>query len=284
MELRKLDTKGAQLAVRDSEGEGTPIVFISGGPGMPDYLQDVAKILEGRRVVTYDQRGTGASLTHDGDLSVGAHVSDLEGIHQALGGKGLHLFGHSWGGLLATLYATEHIESVSSLFLCSPLTGVGRDWLTMEKASFRYHKRRRGGRGLAVMALWALLGRLPGHIGERSIRRAYARAWENFQSSDRAQPPDRALIEGVGRRAAVEARTSAIGLPSDHLDRVLPYATLPMRVIFGEQDIFGDESLKWARRYPKAQCEFWQDCGHLPWIDDRPRFTHALREFYGQQA
>ena len=75
-----VQTKGAQLSVRDSGGDGTPIVFLSGGPGMPDYLGEIAELVPGRRVVTYDQRGTGGSAVTNGDYSTEAHVADLETV------------------------------------------------------------------------------------------------------------------------------------------------------------------------------------------------------------
>jgi len=129
-----VDSVGAELLVSDSGGQGIPIVFLSGGPGMPSYLSDVADLVEGRRVVTYDQRGTGGSRVSDGDYSTEAHVADLESVRKSLGVERLHIFGHSWGGMLAQLYATTHIDSVASLFLCSPTPGVGSEWIAMEKS------------------------------------------------------------------------------------------------------------------------------------------------------
>ena len=137
-----VQTKGAQLSVRDSGGDGEPIVFLSGGPGMPNYLEEIAKLVPGRRVVTYDQRGTGGSTVTDGDYSTEAHVADLEQLREHLGAEHLHLFGHSWGGMLAQLYATAHLSSVASLLLCSPTPGVGADWVAMERDVMAYSKER----------------------------------------------------------------------------------------------------------------------------------------------
>ena len=53
----------------------------------------------------------------DGDYSTDAHVADLEKLREHLGVEQLHLFGPSWGGMLAELYATAHLSSVASLFL-----------------------------------------------------------------------------------------------------------------------------------------------------------------------
>ena len=75
-----VQTKGAQLSVRDSGGDGEPIIFLSRDPGMPDYLEEIAKLVPGRRVVTYDQRGTDVSTVTDGDTlrGVPAGIRALE--------------------------------------------------------------------------------------------------------------------------------------------------------------------------------------------------------------
>ena len=58
----EVSSSGARLAVRDHPGEGTPVVLLHGGPGVPDYLEPVAQMLAPpHRAITFDQRGVGAS-------------------------------------------------------------------------------------------------------------------------------------------------------------------------------------------------------------------------------
>ena len=142
MEQHSLENKRLRLAWRERSAPGTPVVFLSGGPRVPNYLDDVAALLPDRRVVIYDQRGTGDSRALDGDLSWAAHVEDLEQLRSALGADQLALFGHSWGGMLAQLYACEHAERVERLFACNPSTGVGADWTKMEKAVVIWNMKR----------------------------------------------------------------------------------------------------------------------------------------------
>src|SRR6056297_3597239 len=183
-----VQTKGARLSVRDSGGDGTPIVFLSGGPGMPDYLEEIAELVPGRRVVTYDQRGTGGSAVADRDYSTEAHVADLEQLREHLGAEHLHLFGHSWGGMLAQLYATAHVSSVASLFLCSPTPGVGADWVAMERDVMAYSKKRSSSGAYAMMGLRSLLGRIP-HLGQPSLEKMYAQVWLNYQNPRPGRAP-----------------------------------------------------------------------------------------------
>src|SRR4029453_56615 len=51
------------------------------------------------QVVRYNQRGCGPSPC-DGTFEVEKQVADLDAIRTHVGAGRLHLFGHSWGGLL----------------------------------------------------------------------------------------------------------------------------------------------------------------------------------------
>ena len=246
---------------------------------MPDYLEAIAELVPGRRVVTYDQRGTGGSTVTNGDYSTEAHVTDLEQLREHLGAEQLHLFGHSWGGMLAQLYATAHLSSVASLFLCSPTPGVGTDWVAMERDVMAYSKKRCSSGAFAMMGLRSLLGRIP-LLGQRSLQKMYAQVWLNYQNPDSALPASRSVLDGIGQQTTFATRASAVSLPTDFLDSVLPQATFPLFVMFGENDIYGQHTQLVVKRYPNATVEIWPDCGHLPWLDAPARFENQLKSFY----
>jgi proline iminopeptidase len=82
-----------------------PLLVLHGGPQVPsDYLFPLSK-LEDRAVVFYDQAGCGRSdgAKDPSQYSVDASVSELLDVttHLGLGGGNYHLYGQSWGGLLA---------------------------------------------------------------------------------------------------------------------------------------------------------------------------------------
>ena len=177
MEQHSLENKRLRLAWRERSAPGTPVVFLSGGPGVPNYFDDVAALLPDRRVVIYDQRGTGDSRALDGDFSWAAHVEDLEQLRSALGADQLALFGHSWGGMLVQLYACEHAERVERLFACNPSTGVGADWTKMEKAVAIWNMKRGSLGGRLGMGVNSLLAMIPGRTGKRALERIFAQVW-----------------------------------------------------------------------------------------------------------
>lgn len=71
-------------------------------------------------VVTYDQRGMARSTSptpHPSSYDLMKYVEDLEAVRKVLHAEKIHLFGHSWGGIVAMRYATVYPERVESMIL-----------------------------------------------------------------------------------------------------------------------------------------------------------------------
>jgi proline-specific peptidase len=106
------------------EGERT-LVLLHGGPGGGSlYLRPLERLAgPDRRVVTYDQLGCGAS-DRPADPSLwraDRFVDELERLRSHLSLDGFDLYGHSWGGMLATDYALAHQQRLRSLVLASTI-------------------------------------------------------------------------------------------------------------------------------------------------------------------
>jgi proline-specific peptidase len=110
--------------VGDGEQPGKlPLLCLHGGPGaLHDYLEPLGALAEtGRRVVFYDQIGCGKSwLEADpATWTVELYVDEVGAVRDALGLDRIHLFGSSWGGMLAMEYALTRPAGLASLVLSS---------------------------------------------------------------------------------------------------------------------------------------------------------------------
>ena len=127
---------GVELAYF-SVGEGADVLVVHGGPGMPQTASAPAFDVLGDayRFHYYAQRGTGESFRPafdfsgsqwesiqalEGALGIAQQLADIERIRQLLGGEQLLLVGHSYGSLLAALYAAEMPRRVRALVLIAP--------------------------------------------------------------------------------------------------------------------------------------------------------------------
>ena len=104
-------------------GEGPPLVFVHGGPGIGHHYlrQGMDELAEaGFELVYYDQRGSGGTPIGDPDrVTFAGGIEDLDRLRGDLGLEELNLVGHSFGAVLALLYAAKHPDGVRSLVLCN---------------------------------------------------------------------------------------------------------------------------------------------------------------------
>ena len=105
-------------------GAGKPILLINGGPGMnSDGFDGIATMLSKHNlIITYDQRGTGRSVLQKIDastISMNLMVADIEVLRKYLKIDKWIIMGHSFGGMLASYYATIHPENIEALIMSS---------------------------------------------------------------------------------------------------------------------------------------------------------------------
>jgi len=100
-----------------------PLLCLHGGPGaLHDYLEPLERLAgTGRRVVFYDQIGCGRSwVEKPADFwTVELFVREVQAMRDAFGLDRVHLFGSSWGGMLAMEYALTQPAGLASLVLSS---------------------------------------------------------------------------------------------------------------------------------------------------------------------
>jgi len=120
-----LDVGGYELFFRRFGSGDETVVGLHGGPGLPhDYLAPLAAHGgDERTVYLYDQFGVGRSdrpATGDFDrYTVDHYREEVEAFRAAIGAERIHLYGHSWGGMLALEYALAYPERVAGLVLAN---------------------------------------------------------------------------------------------------------------------------------------------------------------------
>lgn len=103
-------------------GPGTPVILLHGGPGYSSfYMKPFEELGDDRPVVRYDQLGGGRSdrITDTTLFTIDHFVRELDSLRAHLGIEKAHLFGHSWGTILAVEYYRAHPDRVASLTLGS---------------------------------------------------------------------------------------------------------------------------------------------------------------------
>lgn len=122
-------TIGLHVVVVPAPLETTPrvaVTYLTGGPGGAATEEWFAQGFQSSALNTFrdlllvDQRGTGRSNPHDGDVTqYGSRTAmdDLDAVRAALGYRQLDVFGSSYGATAAQVYLTLHPSSVHTLIL-----------------------------------------------------------------------------------------------------------------------------------------------------------------------
>jgi proline iminopeptidase len=98
-----------------------PIIFLHGGPGYncANFEATTAQQFadKGFYVIVYDRRGEGRSKDPNTQFTFQETFNDLNAIYQQYGLVKSTLIGHSFGGIVATLFAEKYPEKIQSIIL-----------------------------------------------------------------------------------------------------------------------------------------------------------------------
>ncbi|WP_444890827.1 alpha/beta fold hydrolase [Microbulbifer sp. DLAB2-AA] len=150
------------LEVSGSDPSKPLILFLHGGPGdvelgLVPFQVTVGRALEERYLVAYlHQRGAGKSLEVSEDtLTIKNNIQD---VHNVISFLKTHykkdkitLVGHSWGGGLAALYASEHPETLERLVFISSFQDAQKQAEASFEATLQWAKKE--GNQLAIQEL-----------------------------------------------------------------------------------------------------------------------------------
>jgi aminoacrylate hydrolase len=109
---------GARLHY-ETHGSGPPLMLVSGLGGIATFWQPhVEAFARHFTVVLHDHRGTGRSELSRIDYSVAQMADDTLQLMDALDIGRAHYMGHSTGGAMGQVIATDHPGRLSKLVLC----------------------------------------------------------------------------------------------------------------------------------------------------------------------
>jgi proline iminopeptidase len=267
--------RGVELFVRRI-GSGAPVVVLHGGPGAHhDYLlPGFDALADGRELIYYDQRGGGRSpVPRDVPVGWTEHVADLDALRAEWGLRRMTLAGYSWGGLLALLYALEHVERVERLALVSPAPA----W----RAAREEFERRFAERNLAPALQAERQALRASGLRERDPE-AYARRLFELSVAPYFHDPARARDLTPFR---VTGRTQQEVWASlgdfDLRERLPTLRGIPALILHGESDPIPLEASRVTASLIGATFHPVPRCGHVPYVEAHDEFVRVVGGFLG---
>jgi pimeloyl-ACP methyl ester carboxylesterase len=248
-------------------GEGPTIVLLHGFDSRKEVWLPVARLLTAHfHLVIPDLPGWGqSSRVPGGNYDIDAQAARLQDFMQALGLQRVLLVGHSMGGAIAGVYATEHPEHVGELAL-------------LDSFGLKFREN--------AFAKAALAGKDPFAYDDRAgFRRAMALAFD--------QPPqipgrfvDVLVKWNVRHRAFIERTFDALRQPSQalSLQHRLGDLRMPVLGLWCHDDRIIDisalDSLRNGLTHAAAiSATTLNGCGHMPMLEKPEATAQVLTAF-----
>jgi len=252
------------------------VILLHGGPGVPADMTEVREILNQKyQVITFDQRGTGTGDHRKCTYMIPDYLQDVNNLAGFFSLPAFHLFGHSWGGLYAQLYASENTERILSLFLCSPASGCGPVvWKMTEREVLQYNRMRSTRLEWLGMGFNSLLGILGSNM---ACRRLFRQVIINYHKGYHVEPPEPEKLAKIN--AAPVNRTRPFIVAHSPL-RSFGHTSYPVIITYGDNDAYGTSRKFIYERFPGARLEVIPNCGHTPWKHNPKVFLNLLKDFY----
>lgn len=116
-----------------------PLIYLHGGPGYNSvgFESTTAKRLSenGFYVISYDRRGEGRSPDNNAKFTFNETFDDINLIYEKFNLTSATLIGHSFGGIIATLYAEKYPNKTKSIILVSAPLSMQETLSTILKSS-----------------------------------------------------------------------------------------------------------------------------------------------------
>jgi proline iminopeptidase len=254
-----------------------PMLVVNGGPGLSHAYLMPAEIWQQfarkRRVVFYDQRGTGASKpVHAGaPQTMAAQVADLEALRKGLGLEKIVLLGDSYGGLLAIAYASAHPDHIAKLILSDAASSNLRtiDHLFDQVFPDAMAQEKQSPPSTASAKEQA----------DEGLRRHFALLFYSLEQRD-MYFKKLGNNRNLGFEADVAEAVSADALKNDYTPKLAGFA-LPTLVLTGRYDMNVAPLTAWRLKQaiPGAQIVFFEKSGHFPWFEEPTTYQTAVEQF-----
>lgn len=269
-------SKNALLNIRVfSEEKAEAIILLHGGPGVPDKMEQVVGLLIKKyKVITFDQRGCGDSLCEKNDYSIESYIEDINNIANFFDLKKFHLFGFSWGGLYAQIYAKKNPDKLRSLFLCGAMPETNKNWRKAEREVAFFNMKQIDFKTKVKTVKFSLLGLL-------GINDAYKKMLQtllpNYKRNNNGIKYDASTLKKVSAKLINKTRQNAIKYPKLEKVESPPF---PIIITYGETDIYNKSQKYVFERFPTSEKIIIPNCGHTPWFQNPKEFKKIMIKFY----
>ncbi len=275
-DITQIKSGQAVLAVKLYPKENAEtIILLHGGPGVPDEMMEIVEVLKQKyQVINFEQRGVGNSICKNCQYSMEEYISDIDAIAKEFNLEKFHIFGHSWGGLYAQIYAEKNPEKIKSLFLVSPGSGTNTLWKKVGEEVMDFNKNSVSSFGWMKMGINSLLGMLG---SDKAYGRLFKQVVENYNKGYDG--------DGLSNEVLNKIKAESISKTGEQIAKYkmldeFENPNFPVIVTYGDGDIYGESKKEVYDRFKTGEFKIINNSGHFPWKHNPKVFRSILMKFY----
>ena len=273
---RLIDGPAGKLYVETrGTAPGRPLLIVNGGPGFDHgYLVTSPvwdELARTRRVVMYDQRGTGKSMAvkPGTPLTLADQLADLEAVRKSLGGQDVDLLGHSYGGAVVMAYTARFPDRVRRLLIVDSAAPKWTETVFLFKQVYPEGSERMDGFEFGAQ------------FHDQAAIDAQIREYLSmiFWDPDHRDAFLKQYSGSSFRRHVNEPLDADMG--KYDLNPEIAKFRLPVLVITGRYDMNVAPVVAWKihRAIPGSQLVIFERSSHLPFLEEPERFKKVVEEF-----
>lgn len=263
-----MEANGIEIAY-EIHGEGPPLLLIAGvGYGAWFWHKIVPGLAEHFRVISFDNRGAGASAKPAGPYTVPMMAADTAGLLDALGLRGVAVMGHSLGGFIAQELIVSRPELVDKLILASTNYGGTKVYpITPEALEVLTNRQ---GEPLDLIRRGIGIACAPGFI-EKQLE--IVQELVNYRFTNPVPP--------IQYQAQVMAGGGMAALTDEQIEQRMAAIRVPTLILFGEFDrvVPPANADLMAAKIRGAQVKILSGSGHIFAIEDPAATVEVIQKF-----
>jgi len=272
-----------------------PVIYLHGGPGYNSIGFEVTtakKLSEnGFYVIVYDRRGEGRSSDENAKFTFQETFDDLDALYKKFNLKNATLIGHSFGGVIGTLYAEKYPKKTKSLVLVAAPLSIQETLSTIIKSSKSIYESNNDDNNLKYIGMLETMDKNSleyssysfGHAMQNGFYMPKAPSDEaianytKLKSNTSFETKDAKMTMQAPKGFWKNENYTSIDL-TQNLKNVLKYKIQIFGLYGTEDGLYSEEHImKLKKIIPKNNFKYIDNCSHNVFIDQQNQFIAYLK-------
>jgi len=274
----------------------TPILFLHGGPGYNSAgfeITTAQKLADsGFFVIIYDRRGEGRSEDTNAKYNLEQTFDDINVIYKKYNLKKANLMGHSFGGIVATLFTEKNREKVASVILVSAPLSLQESFKTIQSSSRNIYIEKGDKTNLNYLDMIEKMDSASMEYASYSFMHAMQ---NGFYSPKRPSAEAKVIYENAAKDSNFSYLRQMTSEPPKGFLKNESYTTLDLGKniealvskkvkvygLYGKEDgLYSIEQIsKLQKIIGSPNLKYFDDCSHNVFIDKQDLFLRSIKAY-----